>query len=304
VKPKDDAAPLGTTDLVVLLAIEKRSNGARVNVNVRGTSKDAERVRREIRIVEGRAPGRGTREVMVGSALKDAFVGVEVGSSLRLAGTDWPVVGIFDAGRSAFSSEVWGDVDIMLPIFRRENFSSVTFRLANPADFERVRNDLEADPRLSIKVSRERSFYASQSKQLALFIRIIGVFVTVIFSVAAVIGCTITMHSSVAQRVREIGILRALGFSRSVILRSFLSEAMIMALLGGIIGILLAWGLSFLSVTTTNFSTFSELTFGFVLTPSIAGMALVFSVVMGFMGAVLPAWQASRKKVLDAIRAS
>ena len=297
-----DGRALATADLVVLLSMKKRSTGEPANVNVRGTSAAALGVREEVTIIEGRAAARGSREVVVGKAVRDGFLGAGIGSRLRLAGTDWDVVGVFDAGKTSFSSEIWGDADVMMPIFRRENFSSVTFKLADPEHFDDVRARLEGDPRLPVKVARESEFYASQSWQLALFIRIVGVFVTVVFSIAAVVGCTITMYAAVAQRSREIGILRALGFARGTVLFSFLTEAALLSLAGALAGIGLASLLTFVTVSTTNFATFAELTFGFRLTWKIAAYGVVFGLIMGITGALLPAVRAARLKVVDAVR--
>lgn len=299
---RDGAQPLMTNDLLVLLSLKKRTLDGSSNVNIRGVSKRALNVRDGIKLISGRLPRAGTQEVVVGSAINKKFAATDIGDSLRLAGTNWPVVGIFDAGNSGFSSEIWGDVDILMPAFKRDRFSSVTLRLANDESFQALKERLEADPRLSVEVKHEQQFYADQSRAMSLFIQYIGTFVTVIFSLAAIIGSMITMYSAVANRRREVGVLRAVGFTRLDILRAFFGEAVLLSLLGGCVGIVFACCMRFVTVSTTNFRTFSELSFGFTITPEIVVKGLIFSLGMGVIGALLPAWQASRVKIVTALR--
>jgi ABC-type antimicrobial peptide transport system permease subunit len=298
-----DSSPKATTDMLVLVSLRKRSDGQTSNVNIRGVSKDAPDVRAGIRIVAGRAAQPGTREVIIGKAIHDKFLGTDIGQSLRLVGSDWKISGIFDAGNSAFSSEIWGDVEVMMPTFRRDRFSSVTFPLRPGTDFQAMKQRLENDRRLSVTVERESEFYASQSRSLALFIQILGGFISIIFSLGAIIGAMITMYSSVANRTREIGVLRALGFSRAAIFRAFAKECVLMGLLGGILGIFAASILQWFTITTTNFATFSEVAFGFRLTPAIAAICLLFAAIMGFIGGTLPALRAARLEIVEALRA-
>lgn len=297
-----DGAPRATTDSVVLVSLIKRSDGLRSNVNVRGVGGKAQEVRRGVQVTAGRVPVRGTREVMVGSAIHKKFQGTDVGETLRLVGTDWEIVGLFDAGNSAFNSEIWGDVDVMLPAFHRDRFSSVTFELAPGADFDVVRERLQNDRRISVTVERESVFYENQSKTLAAFIRILGLFISTIFSIGAIIGAMITMYGTVASRTHEIGILRALGFSRFAIFQAFSKECMLIGLLGGIVGVACATVLPLFRIATTNFSTFSEIGFGFTLTPMTVCYALGFSVLMGLLGGALPAFRASRMGIVKALR--
>lgn len=296
-----DNAPVGTTDVIVLLSLKKRSNGEPANVSVRGIFPKAFELRNGISIIQGRRPARGTQEVIVGSAVHRRFAGTDIGETLRLAGTKWKIVGIFDAGDSAFSSEIWGDADVMMPVFKRDAFSSVLFRLAPGADFSSLKKDLENDRRFSVNVFHEQAYYESQSAILAKFIRFLGTFVSIVFSLAAVIGCMITMYAAVSQRIREIAILRTLGFSRWTILSSFILECMLLALGGGLLGLLVSSALAGQAFSTTNFQTFSDLTFRFALTPGIAFESLVFALLMGLIGSILPAWRASRLKVIEAL---
>jgi putative ABC transport system permease protein len=296
--------PVATADCMVLLSLRKRSTDQPSNVSVRGTSDRGTRLRPQVEIIAGRAPIPRTQEVMVGAAIAKRFAGTETGSLLRLGGTDWTVVGIFSAPGTAFDSEIWGDAEIMMGVFRRPNFSSMTARLTDSSDaaIAALQARVDSDPRLSVQIKRETQFFADQAKQLALFIEILGTFVTAIYSIAAIIGSMITMFSAVSSRTREIGILRALGFSTSAIVRAFFQESLILSLVGGSIGLGFAGLLTSVTLSTTNFRTFSDLSFGFRLSPRIVLISLGASVGMGLLGALLPAIRAARISVVQAIR--
>jgi ABC-type antimicrobial peptide transport system permease subunit len=214
------------------------------------------------------------------------------------------VVGVFDGGRTGFDSEIWGDAEQLLQAFRRNGFSAVIFRLADPSQFDAVKAALEDDPRLTVEAKRETKFYADQSQALANFITYLGTGISIIFSLGAIIGATITMYASVASRTSEIGTLRALGFSRRAILTAFLGESLLLGLAGGIIGVAAASVMQAFSISTTNFQTFAEIAFSFALTPKIVVVSLVFSLVMGFVGGFLPAARAARLQIVDALRAA
>jgi ABC-type antimicrobial peptide transport system permease subunit len=214
------------------------------------------------------------------------------------------VVGEFDAGKSGFDSEIWGDADQLMQAFRRTVYSSVVFRLADAEAFDAVKNRLETDPRLQIEAKRESVYYAEQSEQLSNFIRYLGITLSIIFSTGAIIGAMITMYGSVASRTAEIGTLRALGFRRASILWAFLLEALLLAAVGGAAGIAAASLMQWVSFSTTNFQTFSELAFSFTLTPNIAGAAMAFALTMGLLGGLLPAARAARLQIVDALRAA
>jgi len=188
--------------------------------------------------------------------------------------------------------------------FRRLAFSAVIFKLVDAAQFPAVKDRLENDPRLTVEVKREAQFYADQSKQLATFISYLGTGISIIFSIGAVIGAMITMYASVASRTAEIGTLRALGFSRTAILTAFLGEALLLGLIGGVVGLIGASTMQALTISTTNFQTFAEIAFSFALTPRIVLLTLVFALAMGFVGGFLPAARAARMKIVDALRAA
>jgi len=246
----------------------------------------------------------GTAEVIAGRAIASGFQGAGLGETLRFASRDWTVVGVFDANRTGFDSEIWGDAEQMLQAFRRTGYSSILFKLNDPDRFDAVKTELESDPRLTIEAKRETRFYADQSEQLARFLSYLGTGISVIFSIGAIIGAMITMYASVASRTAEIGTLRALGFSRSAILTAFLAEALLLGLIGGLLGLAGASVMQALTISTTNFQTFAEIAFSFTLTPSIVVSSLVFALVMGFVGGVLPAARAARLRIVDALRAA
>ena len=289
---------------VVLINLPKRSTGKSANVVIRGVTPQGLELRPQVQIVEGRMFRPGTSEVIAGKSIADGFRGAGIGETLRFASRDWTVIGVFDAGRTGFDSEIWGDAEQMLQAFRRTGFSSVIFKLIDADRFDAVKQDLESDPRLTVEAKREQRFYADQSEGLAKFITYLGTSISVIFSIGAIIGAMITMYASVASRVAEIGTLRALGFSRSAILIAFLGESLLLGLLGGVVGLIAASFMQALSISTTNFQTFAELAFSFTLTPSIVFASLGFALAMGFVGGFLPAARAARMKIVDALRAA
>lgn len=289
-------------ELVVLISLPKRGSNKPANVVIRGIHNASLRLRDQIRVVEGRMPRPGSSEIIAGSSIAKRFKGGGIGENLRFGMRDWTVVGIFDAGATGFSSEIWGDATQLMQAFRRPVYSSLTFRLRNSNDFEAVKATLDSDPRLTVDVRRETRYYRDQSEAMAKFLRILGVSLTVIFSIGAVIGAMITMYAAVSNRVSEIGTLRALGFRRLSILASFLAEALLLGLVGGCGGLVPASFMQLITISTMNWQTFSELAFSFTLTIDIIFKSLLFSLAMGFVGGVIPAIRASRMKIVDALR--
>jgi len=287
---------------VVLNTLPKRSNGKPSNVTVRGTSALGMELRPQVRIVEGRMFRPGTSEIVTGRAIANGFQGAALGETLRFAQREWLVVGVFDAGRTGFDSEIWGDAEQMMQAFRRNAYSTMVLRLADPAVYPRIKEAIDTDPRLQLDAKPEIEFYAEQSQALVTFIRILGLSLSVIFSIGAVVGAMITMFAAVAQRTGEIGTLRALGFRRSAVLVAFLGESLLLALVGGAIGLAAASGMQKVDISTVNFQTFSELAFHFKLTPEIALRTLLFALAMGFVGGFIPAWRAARLKIVDCLR--
>jgi len=299
-----DGQPLVSKEPVVLINLPKRDSGKPSNVVIRGVTAHGLILRPQARITEGRMFRAGTSEVIAGASIATGFRGAGVGETLRFASRDWTVVGVFDAGRTGFDSEIWGDAEQMMQAFRRTGFSAVIFKLADSERFNAVKDLLESDPRLTLEVKRETRFYADQSEALATFINYLGTTISIIFSIGAIIGAMITMYASVASRTAEIGTLRALGFSRAAVLSAFLVESLLLGLLGGALGLVGAASMQALSISTTNFQTFAEVAFRFVLTPGIVIAALLFALGMGFVGGFLPAARAARLKIVDALRAA
>jgi len=287
---------------VALINLPKRGSGKPSNVTVRGTSDLGLALRPQVRLAAGRMFRPGTSEIVTGRAIAGGFVGADRGETLRFGGRDWTVVGVLDAGRSGFDSEIWGDSEQMMQAFRRRDFSSMVVRLADASDFERTRAAIDSDPRLLLEAKPEIRFYAEQSEALATFISILGTALSVIFSIGAIVGAMITMFAAVAQRVGEIGTLRALGFRRGAVLVAFLAEAMLLALVGGVVGLAAASLMQTVNISTTNFQTFSELAFRFTLTLGIAVKTLLFALLMGLLGGFIPAWRAARLSIVDCLR--
>jgi putative ABC transport system permease protein len=291
-------------ETVVLISLNKRGSDKPSNVVIRGVGAMGLTVRPQVRIVEGRMFRPGSSEIIAGRSIGQRFIGAGIGERLRFGMRDWTVVGYFDAGKSGFDSEIWGDVDQLMQAFRRTAYSSVVFHLTDSNAFDAVKTRLETDPRLTVDAKRESVYYAEQSEQLSMFIRYLGITLSVIFSTGAIIGAMITMYASVASRTTEIGTLRALGFRRGSILWAFLLESLLLGAVGGIAGIAAASLMQWVSFSTTNFQTFSELAFSFTLTMEIALAALGFALAMGLLGGFLPAARAARLNIVDALRAA
>lgn len=292
-------------EVVVLISLNKRGTDDKpANVVIRGVSAMGLSMRPQVRLVEGRMFQPGRDEVVAGRAISQRFGGAGLGETVRFGGRDWTVVGVFDAGRSGFDSEIWGDVDQLMPAFRRPVYSSVLLKLADVGGFDALRQALENDPRLQLDVKREIQYYAEQSEVLSKFISYLGITLSIIFSIGAVIGAAITMYAAVANRTAEIGTLRALGFRKWAVLAVFVVEAIGLSLVGGIAGLALASLMQLYTVSTLNWQSFAELAFAFALTPAIVAKSLVFSLVMGLVGGVFPAARAARMNIVNALRAA
>jgi len=305
VAPAADGRPLLSREIDLIINLNKKGSNSLGNVTVRGTSAHGLELRPALRMTQGRMLTFGTHEIVVGKNIAQRFQGVAMGADVEFGGGHWTVVGQFDAGGTGFDSEIWADAEQVMQAFGRPVYSSVTFRLKDPAQFESLRTRLASDPRTQyIEPKRERDFYREQSQSMATFIRILGLVVTIIFSVGAMIGAMITMYAAVANRVVEVGTMRALGFQRRSVLGAFLVEAILLALVGGGIGVVLASGLTMTRVSTLNFANFSELGFGFVLSAGVVTSALIFALVMGIVGGFLPAVRAARLNIVNALRGS
>ena len=290
-------------ELVVLVNLPKKGSTSPANVIFRGVEDASLALRPQVRLLEGRLPRMGTPEVMVGTGLMKNFEGIGLHSILRSGLREWRIVGIFSAGSTGFSSEIWGDADQLMQAFRRPAYSIVLFRLRDSSAFPDLKSRTEGDPRLTVQAKRESRFYAEQSEVMAKFLRIMGASLTILFSLGAIIGAMITMYSAVASRVTEIGTLRALGFRKRDILTAFLVESLLLGFLGGAAGLFFASFMQFITLSTTNWQSFSELAFGFTLSGDIIAKGMAFALVMGLAGGLLPAFRASRMPIVDALRA-
>ena len=291
-------------EVVVLIALTKKGSNSPSNVILRGIEENSILLRPTVRLVEGRLPRVGLPEIIIGRSIARRFKGAEINETIRFGMSDWRIVGIFDAGNSGFSSEIWGDADQFMQAFRRPAYSSVIFKLRDSSEFQNIKLRIESDPRMTLEAKRETKYYAEQSEIMAKFLRILGISLTIIFSLGAIIGAMITMYSAVANRTTEIGTLRALGFQRRNILTAFLVESLLLGFLGGLAGLFFASFLQFFTVSTMNFQSFAELAFSFTLTFEIFYKGMVFSLAMGLVGGLLPAVRASRMVIVEALRAS
>ncbi len=289
-------------ELVVLITLQKKGSSSSANVVIRGIGNASVDMRPQVKLSAGRLPAMGTSEIMAGNSVAKRFKNAGLGDSIFFAMRSWKVVGIFDAGDTGFSSEIWGDADQFMQAFRRNAYSSLIFRAQDDASLPKLQRRIENDPRLTFDAMIEVDYYKKQSEMMATFLRILGISLTAIFSIGAVIGAMVTMYAAVANRTSEIGTLRALGFSRVNILLAFLLESLILGFLGGCAGLFFASVLQFISVSTTNFQTFSELAFRFRLSPGIILKAMAFALLMGFFGGILPAFRASRMNIVESLR--
>ncbi|MDF1610831.1 ABC transporter permease [Stygiobacter electus] len=292
-----------SSEPVVIINLEIKTGGLS-NISVRGIDQTAFQLRPNIKIVAGRNFNPLMRELIVGKAINKKFKDTNIGDKIKFAGDYWTVVGIFESEGNGFESEIWGDAVQLLNAFNRGSaVSTVTLKLDDMKYYDEFKRTFETDKRLKqFEIMTEQRFFEMQSEFLAIFIRVLGTFITVIFSFGAIIGAAITMYASVANRTVEIGTLRALGFSRRSILISFLVESLIIAITGAFAGLVLASSLQFFSLSTINWNSFAELSFSFALNSSIVISSLIFAIVMGILGGFLPALRAARLNIVNALR--
>ena len=300
----DAGRPVGAGENVVVGAMEKVGVHGFSNVQIRGVTEEASRLRPEVHVVEGRAPAPGSNEAMIGIRIRGRFVGTDLGQHFDLRkGRPVQVVGVFSAGGSSYESEVWVDRDVLNDAYRRAgSLSSVRVRLTSAAAYDGFRAAVEQDKRLGLLAMREREYYERQSQGTSAFIGGLGTIVAVFFAIGAMIGAMITMYGAVSNRQKEIGTLRALGFTRTSILLSFLAEAVVLTLAGGAIGALASCAMTFVKFSMMNFASWSELVFEFRPTPQIIVTSVVFAVAMGLVGGFFPAVRASRVSAATAMR--
>jgi ABC-type lipoprotein release transport system permease subunit len=300
---REGGRPLVTAELVVLTNLPRLGQAGSSNVPIRGVETSGLPFRSSVRVVEGRMFTPGSTELIVGKRISKRFSNCRIGDRLRFGQRDFTVVGHFEADDSAFESEIWGDLSVLGPSFDREGYQSVTFRMADSGNFKALEKEMEADPRLGIDLRTERDWYQSQSQLLSGVIEGAGVFVTLIMAIGAIFGAMNTMYAAVSQRKREIAVLLTLGFSPGSVMLSFVIESVLLALLGGLVGCLLALLLNGITTSTTNWQSFSEVAFAFRVTPTALGIGLGFAALLGLVGGFLPSLRAARQPLAQGMRA-
>jgi putative ABC transport system permease protein len=301
----DAEGPIAIGETVIVAAMSKLgTDGGISNVQVRGIPEGVLRLRKEVTFIAGRPPRSGTDEAAVGARVRGRFKGLELGESVELKkNRHCKVVGIFEDGGSSCESEVWVDFEFLRTAFGRENLvSAARVKLVSEGAFDAWKTEVEHDQRLGLQALRESTYYENQSRGLSIFVGILGVGIAVFFSVGAVIGAMITMYAAVASRQREIGTLRAIGFSRLSVLTSILLESLLIALLGGLIGAAASTAMGFVKFSMVNFASWSEIVFAFHPTPTILISSVVASLFMGLMGGFFPAVRAALLPPILAMR--
>ncbi|HVR30723.1 MAG TPA: FtsX-like permease family protein [Thermoanaerobaculia bacterium] len=295
---------LASAELFVIVDVPKRSTGTDVNVPMRGVQPAAFAVRKELRIVDGRGFEPGRNEVIVGAAAAREFSGLEVGALRRWGENEWKVVGHFSTGGTVEDSEIWADVKVLQPAYRRGNsFQSVRVVLDSADAFATFEDSLTADPRVNVDVIRESAYYAQQSRLMISIIRSLGYAIALLMGVGAVFGALNTMYMAVSARGREIATLRALGFGAGPVVASVLAESLLLAAVGAAVGGGIAFALfNGFQAATINFQTFSQVAFSFAVTPDLLLQGTVFALVMGALGGLFPALRAARQPVAAALR--
>jgi putative ABC transport system permease protein len=296
--------PLITPEIVIVAPIPLISTGTDANVQLRGVSKNVLEIRRKIKIAEGRLFTPGLAEVIVGKNATKSYSGLKIGDVISLGTVKWNVVGIFDAGGTSFDSEVWADAKLLGPAYGRGEsfFQSVTVHLTSPEALQQVRDTLTKDPRLNVDVTREVDYYTKQSGRLTSLITILGGLVAAVMAIGAVFGALNTMYSAVAERGREIGTMRALGFTGAAVVFSFMVEALLISFVGGALGCIAVLPVNGITTGAMNLQTFSHVAFAFTITPALLAWGIVFALVMGVVGGLLPAIRAAGIPVASALR--
>ena len=295
--------PWVSPELIVLINLPRRGQAQGSNVTIRGLTPAGFSLRPEFKLVEGRQFRSGLREVIVSKKISDRFQNCGLGDKVKFAKGYWTVVGIFEVGNTAYASEIWTDPEDLGQDFDRDAYSSVFLRAVDSSTLNRLKQQLADDRRLHLKAQTEREYYEKQTSSAAP-IKALGIFIAGLMAIGASFASMNTMYAAVARRTKEIGALRVLGFSRGSILLSFVIESVLIALVGGAIGCLLALPVNGVTTGTTNFTTFSELAFNFRVTPRLLLNGMIFAALMGFIGGLFPAWRAARENIVTALRST
>ncbi len=298
-----DGKPMASCEVVILTTRPRRSDNQPANITFRGVSPEGFKVRSNVKVVEGRSFTPGLYEVIVGKKIADRVTGLNIGDTISVQKKNFKVVGLFTADGSSFESEIWGDLDAMAPaIGRNGGCESLTVRLNDPKTLPAFDKEIRANPRVQLQIDSEPKYYENLAGPTAGALLGLAAFVAVVMGIGAVFGAMNTMYAIVSQRTREIGTLRALGFSRFSILVSFVLESVLLALIGGVLGCLVAFTMNGYTAGTGQTLSFSEMAFAFKITPPVLVFGIVFAVLMGFVGGLLPAFRASRMPITRALR--
>ncbi len=301
---RDARGPVASPEFYTIVDLPMRSTGTEANVPFRGVTSRAAEVREDFRIVAGRMFHPGRNEVIVGRGAFAQFGNVDLGRTVVWGSQAWQVVGVFEAGGSISESEVWADLTVLQGVYRRGNsVQIVRVKLESPDSIAKVSGWLDADPRLDATVRSERDFYADQSRILVTMIRYVGTTIAVLMGIGAVFAALNTMYSAVSSRTREIATLRALGFGAAPVVTSVLLESVALGLIGGVLGGAIVYlGLNGYQASTLNWASFSQVTFAFTVTPALLVTGLVYSLILGLAGGLLPALRAARLPVTTGLR--
>ncbi len=303
VRRGDDGQPLASAEMIVIAELLKAGEKTGSNITVRGVEPAAFALRPQLKIVDGRRFQPGLRELIVGRGVTQQFEGARLGETLRMRGSDWTVVGVFDSG-DANESELWADVEVAQTTFNRRGFSSVRLQLPNPAGLQSVKDALTADPRLNVDVESEQQYYSGQTRQFRQTIGMLAGVVTLIMALGATFAALNTMYAAVGTRAREIATLRAIGFSGAPVVVSVMIESLVLALAGGVVGALLAYLLFNNMAVSTLGASFTQVVFQFKVTPLLIQRGLLIAIAIGMFGGLLPALRAARLPVTTALRAA
>jgi putative ABC transport system permease protein len=301
---RDDNGPIVSPELYVVVDVPMRSTGTGANVPLRGVSQQAAKLRQKYEIIEGRNFTPGTFEVIVGRGAALQFAGLVVGNKLRWGTTDWTVVGIFKDRGSVAESEIWTDATVLQGAYNRgASYQSVRAKLTSASAFNSFKDSLTSDPRLNVKVFSEQEYYAEQSQGLRTMVKGIGTTIAVLMSLGAFFAALNTMYSAVSARTREIATLRALGFGGVPVIISVLAEALLLALVGGAVGMLIAYfAFNGIRASTMNWASFSQITFAFTVTPELLIQGLIYSLIIGLLGGLMPSLRAAKMPITTGLR--
>ena len=301
---RDAQGPIASPELYVIVDIPLKRTVTAANVPLRGVGPQAPQLRQNFHIVEGRNFTPGTFEIIAGRGASQQFAGLTVGNKLRWGTTDWTVVGIFEDRGSVAESEVWTDATVLQGAYNRgTTYQSMRVKLTSPEAYSSFKDALTTDPRLNVRMFTEREYYERQSRTLIALVSTIGTVIAVLMGLGAVFAALNTMYSAVSTRTREIATLRALGFGSAPVVISVLTEALLIGLVGGVIGALVSYfAFNGVRASTMNFTTFSQITFAFTVTPMVLVLGLVYALILGFVGGLLPSLRAARLPITTGLR--